>query len=272
MALEQPARKKPLCDEARLSVLVRAWQGAPPGLKEEWWALFVNETADWLLAIIRSFRGDLRCLGSHEDIRADLVLHLHNRVLSAYRPGRGKLYSLVTVACQNYIRTLLEKAQRLSQRYILATDYLNHCDTEPEFDSLEFAHEPEVYEINFEIRERLARYTALNGDIEFYLVRNLVVYWYGRGGGRHPPTLEQIAASVAEVCFVPTDRALIQTRAAVNQLQNELAEFRGRPSLYRNLYRNQLANEPQSESLPLESESNCESNCEAFAPLDFSWQ
>lgn len=212
-------------------MLVRAWQRAPAGLEAEWWALFVNETADWLCAIIRSFKRDLSSLGSIQDIRAELVLHLHDRVLPAYRPGRGKLFSLVTFACHNYIRTLLEKAARFHKHYVSAATFADD-PAEPEVDSLGAAVQPEVYSLPAEIRERLDHYTAPGEDFDFFLVRNLVVYAYTRGG-RVLPTLEQISQIVSEIVSLPLPEAYEQTEAAVIMLKNELADFRGRPSLHR---------------------------------------
>jgi hypothetical protein len=227
MADVQP-QKKPLCDEARLAMLVRAWQRAPAGLKEEWWRAFVNESADWIMAIIRSFKRHLSSLGSHEDIRAEVILHLHNRVLPAYRYGRGRLFSLVTIAAQNYIRTLLERQQRISRHYVTVSE------SEQEW---ALSSAPEVYGLATEIRERLDHFTAPDpDDFEFFPVRNLVVYAYGQRGGSRAgvasPTPEQIAQIVAEIVSLPAPLALQKTTLAINQLQKELADFRGRPSLY----------------------------------------
>ena len=185
-----PPRKKLLCDEERLSVLIRAWQQAPPSLKDEWWEQFVNESADWLMAIIRSFKCDLTSLGCHEDVRAEILLHLHNRVLPAFRLGKGRLYSLVTVSVNNYILTLLEKAGRYTSRNI-AIDFFG---TDPEVFGR--CHEPEVYSFAAEIRQRLEHFTARNGDSEFFLVKNILVYAHtqlGRGGPGQYLTAEEVA-------------------------------------------------------------------------------
>jgi hypothetical protein len=229
--------RKNLCDEARLSVLVRAWQRAPPGLADEWWAVFCNETADWLFAIIRDFKIDLSALGSASDIRAELVLHLHDKVLPAYRHARGKLFSLVTKSCQNYIFSMLEKQRRQARRYVSASSYSldDSPAAEPEIDAIVWL-EPEIGSVPFEIRESIELFTAPREDFELWLTANLVVYALGRDMGRAPlPTLAQIAKIVGAIIHIPEGRALRQTRAALVELQKVLSDFRGRPSLYSEL-------------------------------------
>lgn len=228
------ARKRPLCDEARLSILVRAWQLAPPAIKTELWRSFVTETADWLFAIVRSFRADLSPVGTADDIRAELVLHLHDKVLPAYRPAKGKLYSLVTFSCQKYILTLLEKQNRLRRHYVLAADYHEtFSDADAEVDAFVWL-EPEVYGDCAEIRERIDLFTAPREDGEFWLVCNLVVYAHERDRGRGSPPLEvaQIADVIAGIVGLSPAVALTRTEAALFLLRKTLGDFRGRPSLY----------------------------------------
>ncbi len=250
-----------LYKKGRLSVLVRAWQKAPAGgLKDEWWALFCNETADWLFAIIRSFRADLSPLGSADDIRVELVLHLHQKVLPAYRPGRGRLFSLVTAACHRYILTLLDKQRRQARRHVAAANYADDDApaAEPEIDAIVWL-EPEVGSVPFEIRERIELFTAPRADFELWLTANLLVYALGRDRGRAPlPTLEQIARIVSEIVSIPEGRAFTLTRAAMIELQKLLSDFRGRPSLYvRNTNALQMQHaEPVARSLE----------------FDYSWQ
>ena len=256
-AAEQP-RKKPLCDEARLSVLVRAWQRAPPDLKDEWWREFVNESAAWIMAIVCSFKTDLSGIGSYEDVRSEIFLHLHNKVLSAYRHGKGRLFSLITFSTQNYIRTLLERQRRLSQHYLV----LEEDDLQRQSATL-----PEVYGLATEIRQRLDHFTARGKDgFDFFITRNLVVecYWREGGLGGVSPSVEQIALIVQRIVALPADLALAQTRRALLLLQKELADFRGRPSLYRA----EAGTDRLLECLPLE-QAPSPSQAEAF---DFSWQ
>jgi len=211
----------PIFDEEALSALVLAWQEASCERQAAIWREIVEQTSDYLLTVIRSFKGDLRPLGTHEEIRAELVLKLH-RVLSHYHPDRGRLFSLVTVSCLNHLRTLIEKVARWRMRH-LSVDF---STSDPEvFGSYV---QPEIYGLGAEIRARLDHFTESNGDFEFFLVRNLVVYCYGREGGASrwvPPTLEQIAGIVEEIVSLPADRALEQTRVALELLRNELSDF-----------------------------------------------
>jgi hypothetical protein len=204
-----------------------------------WWALFCNATVGWLDAIIGSFKGDLSVLGSVQEVRSQLLLHLHNKVLPAYRPGRGKLYSLVTFAARTYILSLLEKQRRFCQRYLPLAEVAYWtgaealgCESELDALGLEFATEPEVYSELSELRERSDYFTSARDEL--FLVRNVIVMALMREGKGVPlvPTLAQLSSFVAQIVSLPQERALEQTAAALDLLREELSDFRGSAPSY----------------------------------------
>ena len=93
----------------------------------------------------------------------------------------------------------------------------------------------------------------------------MYAYWErGRGRGGLYPSVEQIAGIVEEIVSLPAEEALEQTRTAVVLLQKELADFRGRPSLYRG--------EPGTDRLLECLSADGASSRSRVEHFDFSWQ
>jgi DNA-directed RNA polymerase specialized sigma24 family protein len=218
-----PVVAKPLFDETRLAGLVTRWQEAIEDERPQIWQEIVEQAIEFLYAVIRSNRVDLRALGSHQEICSELVLKLH-RVLSKYRPGRGRLFSLLERSLQNHCCTLLQKHYRYTLRYQVNSDFVDAHDPHVT---------PEVYSLAAEIRARLEHYTAPNGDFEWMIIRQVLVFGFtgeGAGGPGASGLPDRVSAIVAKLCKLSPEAARARTLQAVECLRDSLKDLRGRPA------------------------------------------
>jgi len=213
--------KAPLFDNKLVEGLVSQWQRARTPGQQHLWAQIVEQTTPLIRDIIRKEKLDLRIVGEPDEICSELVLKLP-KVIAAYVPGKGQLFSLLQISFQRYLRNLLEKQYRYRLRYRVDSDFIE------EYRPL---GEPEVYSIAAEIRTRLIQFTSVHDDFILFIVNNLVVYAYTYGGGEdmpggHPP-IKRIAGMIARLTKISRASARARTVAAMESLREALKDLRG---------------------------------------------